>query len=90
MNYKNGLDIFPQELLVEIQKYISGGMVYIPQKESNRKEWGALSGVKKELTSRNSEIKQRFYAGVTIDNLASEYCLSIETIKKIVYTKKKI
>ncbi|MDT8715123.1 hypothetical protein IAI10_00315 [Clostridium sp. 19966] len=90
MDYKNGLEIFPQELLGEIQKYISGGLVYIPQTENKRKEWGELSGVKLELRTRNSEIKQKFYAGVTMETLASEYCLSIETIKKIVYTKKKL
>lgn len=90
MDYRNGLEIFPQELLVEIQKYISGGLVYIPQVDNKRKEWGELSGVKVELKTRNSEIKHRFYAGVTIELLASEYCLSIETIKKIVYTKEKI
>jgi DNA-binding NarL/FixJ family response regulator len=90
MDYKNGLEVFPQELLVEIQKYISGGLVYIPQTENKRKEWGELSGVKTELKTRNSEIKQRFYAGVTIEILASEYCLAIQTIKKIVYTKKNI
>ena len=28
MDYKNGTDIFPEELIREIQKYISGGLVY--------------------------------------------------------------
>lgn len=89
MEYKNGIDLFPQELLKEIQKYVSGGLVYIPQVENKRKEWGELSGIKTEIHMRNYEIKQKFINGVTIPELALEYCLAIETIKRIVYSKKK-
>jgi DNA-binding NarL/FixJ family response regulator len=87
MNYKNGTEIFPQELIAEIQKYISGGLVYIPQIENKRKEWGELSGFKTEIRTRNSEIREKFSEGLTIDELAAKYCLSVETIKKIVYKK---
>jgi len=89
MEYKNGIDLFPQELLKEIQKYVSGGLVYIPQASDNRKSWGEISGSKLELGKRNLEIKQRFSEGVEISQLAIEYCLAEETIKRIVYSKKK-
>jgi len=89
MGYKNGIDLFPRELLKEIQKYISGGIVYIPKDESNRKEWGELSGIRVEICIRNYEIKQKFHKGITISELAIEYCLAEETIKRIVYTKNK-
>lgn len=87
MDYKSGIDLFPQELLIEIQKYVSGGLVYIPQVESKRKEWGELSGAKREICARNSEIRQKFCMGLTIYELALEYSLAVDTIKKIVYTK---
>lgn len=89
MEYKNGLDLFPRELLIEIQKHISGGLVYIPQIDDKHKEWGELSGIKTEICTRNSEIRQKFLLGLTISELALEYCLAVETIKRIVYTKKK-
>jgi Mor family transcriptional regulator len=89
MEYKNGIDLFPQELLTEIQKYVSGGLVYIPQADHKRKEWGELSGAKKEIYIRNYEIRRKFFMGLTISELVSEYCLAYETIKRIVYTKKK-
>jgi len=88
MRYKNGTDLFPQELLKEIQKYVSGGLIYIPQVEDQRKSWGEISGIKAEILTRNYEIKQKFHNGVTISELAEEYWLSIETIKRIVYTNK--
>ena len=88
MRYKNGTDLFPQELLKEIQKYVSGGLIYIPQVEDQRKSWGEVSGIKAEMLIRNSEIKQKFQDGLTIIELAEEYWLSIETIKRIVYTNK--
>jgi hypothetical protein len=87
MGYKNGINIFPQELLIEIQKYISGGLVYIPQTEKEHREWGELSGYKNELRSRNAEIRMKFSDGISIDELSLRYCLAVETIKKIVYTK---
>lgn len=89
MEYKNGIDLFPRELLKEIQKYVSGGLVYIPQSESNRKGWGQLSGIKLEIHTRNFEIKQKFSIGMTISQLAIDYCLAEDTIKRIVYSKKK-
>ena len=33
MKYRNASEIFPDELLREIQKYSSGELVYIPEKE---------------------------------------------------------
>lgn len=90
MEYKNGMDLFPKELLIEIQKYVSGGLVYIPQAENKHKEWGEVSGIKAEIHVRNNEIKERFHMGMTIAELASEYCLAIGTIKKIVYTRKNV
>jgi len=88
MKYINADDIFPEKLLKEIQKHIHGGMVYVPKPDGLRKKWGENTGSRKHLTHRNDEIRQKFSVGVTIDQLTEQYCLSYDSIKKIVYSKK--
>jgi len=43
MKYKNAQDILPDKLLQELQTYISGETLYIPNIES-KKQWGEQSG----------------------------------------------
>lgn len=88
MKYVNADIIFPEELLNEIQKYIDGGLVYVPKSKGLRKKWGENSGIRKVLNLRNDEIRQKYFGGDTIDQLSDRYCLSCDTIKKIVYSKK--
>ena len=87
MKYTNGKDIFPAELLRQIQKYAAGELVYIPSAEKKR-GWGETSGYKQYLADRNRDIQAKFHAGAGIEALAEEYFLSCETIKRIVYSKK--
>lgn len=87
MKYENGKDIFPDNLLRQIQEYVSGRLVYIPTKDEKR-AWGVTSGYKQYLSDRNREIKEKFVAGAAIDDLSEEYFLASETIKKILYSKK--
>lgn len=89
MKYENGKDIFPQQLLKQIQKYAAGKLVYIPAAGS-RKDWGERTGSRKLLLKRNYDMRFKFRNGVTIEQLADEYCLSYETVKKIVYSKKEV
>lgn len=89
MKYENGKDIFPEKLLKQIQKYAAGKLVYIPASET-KKDWGESTGYQKYLLKRNSDIRLRFRNGVKIEQLSDEYCLSQETIKKIVYSKKEV
>lgn len=88
MKYVNADSIFPGELLNEIQKYINDGLVYIPKPKNLHKRWGENSGSRKELNLRNDEIRQKFLEGDTIDQLSNRFCLSSDSIKKIVYSKK--
>ncbi len=88
MAHKNGKDIFPDELLQEIQNYIDGENVYIPKKDLKR-TWGEKTGIKDELIQRNSQMRKLFQTGTTIDELAFLYGLSEYTVKKIVYQKRK-
>lgn len=89
MKYENGKDIFPERLLKQIQKYVSGKLVYIPTGDSKR-DWGETSGYKQYLMERNCDIKSKFSAGAGIEQLAAEYYLSCESIKRIVYSKKEV
>lgn len=84
MKCKNASDILPDELLKALQKYVSGETLYVPS-DKERKKWGAGSGARKFYTQRNDEIRYKFFHKAGIELLAEEYCLSTETIRKIVY-----
>ncbi|MFJ7725350.1 CD3324 family protein [Neobacillus sp. NPDC097160] len=89
MKYVNASNILPEKLIAEIQKYVQGETLYIPKPEKNYRKWGSCSGARKSLDERNASIKHLFSIGKSIHQLADEYFLSIETIKKIVYSQKK-
>ena len=86
MNYENAADILPEDLLKRVQKFASGKLIYVPE-TTEKRHWGETSGYKRYLAERNQEIKEKFISGSTIENLADVYNLSVESIKKIVYTK---
>lgn len=89
MKYENGKDILPEKLLKQIQKYAAGKVIYIPTGDTKR-TWGETSGYKRYIAQRNRDIKAKFKSGADIETLAEEYYLSVESIKKIVYSKKEI
>ena len=84
MKYRNALDIFPDELLKEIQKYSSGEMIYIPE-NTKKKDWGEKSGAREYYVKRNTEIRDKYHKGKSIQELADEYGLSRDTIRRILY-----
>lgn len=88
MKYVNAAEVLPRNLLNEIQKYIVGEMLYIPQQEGVKNSWGSKTGVKQEIINRNKQIKFEKENGSTIDELMIKYNLSYDTIKKIIYIKK--
>ena len=88
MRYVNAHEILPEELLLEVQKYVQGDLIYIPKPENERIRWGSLSGERQRLQKRNEQIKIHYQNGVALPQLAEQYHLSIETIKKIIYKKK--
>ncbi|WP_308116298.1 CD3324 family protein [Paenibacillus sp. FSL W7-1279] len=87
MNYENASDIIPENLLKEIQKYAAGKLLYIPTGEEKR-GWGEKSGYRNQLQRRNIMIRNKYANGVTVSELADEYFLSLDSIKKIIYSKK--
>ena len=87
MKYENARDILPAKLLEEVQKYAEGKVIYIPRTERS-KGWGEASGYREKLNKRNALICSRYSAGQSVMEIAEEFFLSPETIKKIVYGRK--
>jgi len=85
MKYVKAEAVLPKALLVEIQKYIQGDMVYIPKPQANHKKWGTKTGAKATIAQRNENMVQAYKAGTSIAQLAETYCLAEDTVKKIVY-----
>ena len=52
MAYRNAQEIFPEGLLKQIQRYVSGETIYIPAGEE-RKAWGETSGYQRSYRERN-------------------------------------
>ncbi|GGG53630.1 CD3324 family protein [Paenibacillus radicis (ex Gao et al. 2016)] len=90
MKYTNASKVLPEELIMEIQKYIQGETLYIPKQQTEYKDWGSLSGGRRLLDQRNTAIRNAFLNhSNSIEELARAYFLSADTIKRIVYSHKK-
>ena len=88
MTYVRADKIFPSELLLEMQKYVTDGLIYVPKPTPTHRRWGEASGERQRLEYRNNEIKAAYKkARVSFDALAEKYGLSVETVKQIVYRK---
>ena len=86
MTYLNGKEILPEQLLMQIQDYCDGGLIYIPQKEGKRQVWGSGTGIRDDLNNRNRIIRDKKKNGSSFNELAEEFHLSVNSLKKIVYT----
>lgn len=89
MAYMNADGVLPPELLSEIQKYVQGALVYVPRQSQDRLGWGHKNGTRDELDRRNAAIREAKACGRTIDELADEYCLSSDGIRKILYCNRR-
>ncbi|MBL8968152.1 MAG: hypothetical protein JNG85_14190 [Spirochaetaceae bacterium] len=86
MSYLNADALLPPELLREVQKYVRGSLIYIPQEESARLGWGSKSGAREAIDRRNAAIRAAKAEGRRIDDLADEYGLSADGIRKVLYS----
>ncbi len=87
MKYVNAGNILPDPLVKELQKYIEGGYLYIPRDQARSRAWGEASGYRQELKCRNQKIVEEYRSGVSAEDLAERYCLSVHAIRKIIYQK---
>ncbi len=85
MSYINAEKVLPAGLIDEIRSYTGGGLIYIPPDKTARREWGSKSGARQMLEARNNEIRQKKREGMSVSQLAEEYNLSEDTIKRILY-----
>lgn len=83
----NAREVLPEELVKEIQKYVKGKHIYIPQTE--RQKWGSATGIRVDMEQRNEEISQKYYGGASIVDLAEYYMLSEERIRGIIYERQR-
>jgi len=87
MKYHKAELVLPAALLREIRKYVNEGMLYIKKHDAPRRGWGELSGERIRLDERNARICARHRQQTSIQALADEFHLSLDTVKKIVYKK---
>lgn len=90
MSYINADESLPPELIAELQKYVQGALVYVPRPENERLAWGLKSGLRAQLEARNHEIRSKKALGRTIDQLADEYALSPDGIRKVLYRNRSL
>lgn len=83
MKYINAAEVLPKELLNEIFNYVDGELLYIPT-SGKKLKWGQRTGSREYYQKRNMEIISQYKSGVTISNIAKDYCLSYDTVRKIV------
>ncbi len=87
MPYINADTLLPPDLVREIQKYVQGSLVYIPRPRERRLGWGIKNGARENLDRRNDSIRARKAAGCRIEELADEYGLSPDGIRKVLYRR---
>lgn len=85
MSYLKAEEHLPSELIKEIQKYISGAQIYIPGIAEKRLHWGEKNGTRKILENRNKTIRNLKKSGLKINDLADQFGLSPDSIRKILY-----
>lgn len=83
MKYVNAADVLPQELLEEVAQYVGGKLLYVPAL-SEKCAWGERNGSRQYYRERNQKINELFQQGESVDKLAKIFCLSSETVRKIV------
>ncbi|WP_151736218.1 CD3324 family protein [Paenibacillus tengchongensis] len=86
MDYIKATEVFPEDLLEEIQRYVQGELIYIPTRTARRK-WGQNSGAAEYYRKRNHAIREAFRTGTGIERLSEQFGLSVDSIKKIVYSR---
>jgi len=89
LKYVNAKEVLPPSLLQEVQKYLCGELLYIPQVETKKAGWGQKSGTRSLLGLRNRNIIEAYQSGSTVYELMDSYCLSEASIRKILYRRKR-
>lgn len=84
MRHVKAKSILPNDIIQIIQEYIDGEYIYIPRKNGNEKSWGEKNGTRKNLEYRNKSIYNKYLSGIKVKEIAQEYFLSENSIRRIV------
>lgn len=85
MKYLNAAEVLPKHLLIEIQKYIKGEILYIPSDEYIK--WGEKNGSRRYFLERNNSIKNDYENGQSMELISKKHGLAYDTVRKIIYKK---
>ena len=80
MGYTNAGFVLPEALIREIQRYVNGISVYIPQVKRKKPQ---LNPYRLEIRDRNREIYRSFLAGGSVSELSERFFLSEKSIYRI-------
>lgn len=83
MGYKRADDVLPENILENLQKYVSGETIYVPKKHKERKKWGSGTGADEKLRLRNEQILEQHQKGIAVKELTRRYYLTEKSIQRI-------
>ena len=87
MRYLKAEEVLPARLLTQIQEYADGVYLYIPRRADHRKRWGNSTRYREELEKRNESIRHLRREGLSAQELAERFHLSVKTIQRILRQK---
>ena len=87
MRYQKAEDVLPAELLAQIQRYADGVYLYIPRRPAHRQSWGNSTRYREELRKRNASIRFLHREGLSAEELAERFHLTVKTIQRILREK---
>lgn len=82
MRYCNAKEALSSELFEKLQNEAGGHLLYVPSCGEKR-NWGELSGGRTRFAERNQQICEEYAAGKTVRELADDWFLSVDSIRKI-------
>jgi len=89
MSYKKVNMVLPIELVEIILQYIDGEYIYIPRKETTRRQWGTDTTIRRDLADRNIHIYKDYLSGIAVSDLVKKYYLSLKSIQRIILQEKR-
>ena len=89
MRYYNAASILSEAIVEELQKYVDGAYLYVPQRSGKKKNWGENTDTLALLRKRNRKIYSEFLAGCSITRLSEKYHLVEKSIQRIIRQEKK-
>ena len=87
MRYLKAEDVLPAELLAQVQRHADGVYLYIPRRADHRQNWGSSTRYREELQQRNESIRFLNREGMTTEELADRFHLSVKTIQRVLRQK---